>query len=178
PMKTNRILVAGKGTYIADIDIPGTLHMAVVRSPYAHARIRRVDTRVADALPGVVTTVVGEEIRASTRPMPTHSPALGEKPCPLYALAVDKVRYVGEPVAALAAALPRRDARSPGEPDPGHRARGRWRVRLEAPDLPRGAAHRLSREEARAARSLDRGADREPHGRRPRARDAARLRGR
>src|SRR5438034_1045814 len=37
PMKTNRILVAGKGTYIADIDIPGTLHMAVVRSPYAHA---------------------------------------------------------------------------------------------------------------------------------------------
>ena len=103
PMKTNRILVAGKGTYIADIDIPGTLHMAVVRSPYAHARIRRVDTRVADALPGVVTTVVGEEIRASTRPMPTHSPALGEKPCPLYALAVDKVRYVGEPVAAVVA---------------------------------------------------------------------------
>ena len=103
PAKTNRLLVAGKATYVADIDIPGTLHMAVVRSPYAHARIRRVDTRAADALPGVVTTISGAEIRANTGAIPTHSPALGEKPCPIYALAIDKVRYAGEPVAAVVA---------------------------------------------------------------------------
>ena len=103
PAKTNRLLVAGKATYVADIDIPGTLHMAVVRSPYAHARIRRVDTRAADALPGVVTTISGAEIRANTGAIPTHSPALGEKPCPIYALATDKVRYAGEPVAAVVA---------------------------------------------------------------------------
>src|SRR5437016_306925 len=103
PAKTNRLLVAGKATYVADIDIPGTLHMAVVRSPYAHARIRRVDTRAADALSGVVTTISGAEIRANTGAIPTHSPALGEKPCPIYALAIDKVRYAGEPVAAVVA---------------------------------------------------------------------------
>src|SRR5258708_29924645 len=88
PMKTNRLLVAGKGTYVADIDLPGTLHMAVVRSPYAHAHLRSIDTRAADAHPGVVATIVGEEVRQHTRPIPTHSPALGEKPCAIYALAV------------------------------------------------------------------------------------------
>ncbi len=103
PGKTNRLLVAGKGTYVADIDLPGTLHMAVVRSLYAHARLRSIDARAADAHPGVVATIVGEEVRQHTRPIPTHSPALGEKPCPIYALAVDKVRYAGEPVAAVVA---------------------------------------------------------------------------
>src|SRR3989442_4931416 len=101
--KTNRLLVAGKATYVADIDIPGTLHMAVVRSPYAHARIRRIDTRAADALPGAVTTISGAEIRSNTGATPTHSPALGEQPCPIYALGIDKVRYSREPVAAMVA---------------------------------------------------------------------------
>src|SRR5262245_23431065 len=92
PGKTNRILVAGKGVYVADIELPDMLHMAVVRSPYAHARIRTIDTNGAHGLPGVVATVVGEEIRQHTNPIPTHSPALGEKPCPIYALAIDVVR--------------------------------------------------------------------------------------
>ena len=103
PGKTNRLLVTGKGTFVADIDLPDTVHMAVVRSPYAHARIRGVDTRAADALPGVVATITGDEVRQHTRPIPTHSPALGEKPCPIYALAIDMVRYAGEPVAAVVA---------------------------------------------------------------------------
>lgn len=103
PGKTNRLLVTGKGTFVADIDLPDTVHMAVVRSPYAHARIRGVDTRAADALPGVVATITGDEVRQHTRPIPTHSPALGEKPCPIYALAIDMVRYAGAPVAAVVA---------------------------------------------------------------------------
>ena len=40
PGKTNRLLVAGRATYVADIELPGVLHMAVVRSPYAHARLK------------------------------------------------------------------------------------------------------------------------------------------
>ncbi len=103
PGKTNRLLVAGKGVYVADIELPDMLHMAVVRSPYAHARIRGIDTNGARGVPDVVATIVGDEIREHTHPIPTHSPALGEKPCPIYALAIDVVRYVGEPVAAVVA---------------------------------------------------------------------------
>jgi carbon-monoxide dehydrogenase large subunit len=101
--KTNRVLAAGKGTFVADIALPGTCHMAVVRSPYAHARIRSVEASAALEQPGVIGVVSGEEIRRETRPIPTHSPALGEKQIPIYALATDKVRYVGEPVAAVVA---------------------------------------------------------------------------
>ncbi len=104
--KTNRILVAGKGTFVGDISLPGTCHMTVVRSPHAHARIRSVDTSRADAFPGVVATLTGNEIRDATKPIPVHSPALGEKGFQLYALAFDKVRYVGEPVAAVIADTP------------------------------------------------------------------------
>ena len=103
PALNNRILAAGKGTFVGDIDLPGMCHMAMVRSPYAHARIKAIDTSAADRLPGVITTIVGEEVRQKTNPIPTHSPALGEKRIKLYALAVDKVRYVGEPVAAVVA---------------------------------------------------------------------------
>ena len=103
PGKTNRLLVAGNGVYVADIEMPNMLHMAVVRSPYAHARIRSIDTNGAHGLPGVVATIVGEEVRQHTNPIPTHSPALGERPCPIYALAIDVVRYAGEPVAAVVA---------------------------------------------------------------------------
>src|SRR5437867_9457945 len=104
--KTNRILAAGKGTFVGDISLPGTCHMTVVRSPHAHARIRSVDTSRADAFPGVAATLTGSEIRDATKPIPVHSPALGEKGFQLYALAFDKVRYVGEPVAAVIAETP------------------------------------------------------------------------
>jgi carbon-monoxide dehydrogenase large subunit len=103
PALHNRILAAGKATYVGDVNLPGVSHMAVVRSTYAHARIKEIDTSAAERLPGVIATVVGEEIRKNTNPIPTHSPALGEKRILLYALAVDKVRYVGEPIAAVVA---------------------------------------------------------------------------
>jgi carbon-monoxide dehydrogenase large subunit len=103
PALHNRILAAGKATFVGDVNLPGVSHMAVVRSTYAHARIKEIDTSAAERLPGVIATVVGEEIRKNTNPIPTHSPALGEKRILLYALAVDKVRYVGEPIAAVVA---------------------------------------------------------------------------
>jgi carbon-monoxide dehydrogenase large subunit len=103
PGKTNQVLAAGKGTFVGDIDLPRMCHLAVVRSPYAHARIKSIDTAAAEKLPGVIRTIVGDEIVRNTKPIPTHSPALGEKKFELYALAIGKVRYVGEPVAAVVA---------------------------------------------------------------------------
>ena len=103
PMKTNRVLAAGKGTYVADIALPNTCHMAIVRSPYAHARIRSIDTKAAAALPGVLAVATGADVRREMNPIPVHTPALGEKKIPIWALAVDTLRYVGEPVAAVVA---------------------------------------------------------------------------
>src|SRR5258706_13250094 len=50
----------GKGNYIDDLTLPGMLHMAILRSPHAHARIKSVDTSAASAKPGVVAVVTGE----------------------------------------------------------------------------------------------------------------------
>ena len=101
--KTNRLLAAGRGTYVADISLPGCCHLAVVRSPHAHAHIKAIDTAEADRMAGVLVTVTGQDVVRETKALPTHSPALGEKPCSVYALAAGKVRYVGEPVAAVVA---------------------------------------------------------------------------
>ena len=103
PGKNNQILTAGKGTFVGDITLPGMCHLAVVRSPYAHARIKSIDTSAAEQVPGVITTITGEEIVRNTKPIPTHSSALGEKKFQFYALAIGKARYVGEPVAAVVA---------------------------------------------------------------------------
>src|SRR2546426_6134986 len=51
--------IRGKGNYVDDISLPGMLHMAILRSPFAHARIRSLNTNVAQALPGVVAVPRG-----------------------------------------------------------------------------------------------------------------------
>src|SRR5207247_9918917 len=66
--------IRGKGTYIDDIVLPGMLHMAILRSPLAHARINSIDTSRAAALPGVVAVVTGELMAAHNLAwMPTLS---------------------------------------------------------------------------------------------------------
>jgi carbon-monoxide dehydrogenase large subunit len=92
-------LLAGRATYTDDVRLPGMLHAAVLRSLHAHARIARIDTSRARALPGVVAVVTGEDARALTNPLP----AFCAEPVVQYALAVDKVRFAGEAVAAVAA---------------------------------------------------------------------------
>ena len=102
---TNRQLAAGKGTFVADIALPHMAHLAVVRSPHAHARIRSIDTKAAEAVPGVVCVVTGAEIVANTDPIPPayDTTAMFAKQIETYALAIKKARYVGEPVAAVVA---------------------------------------------------------------------------
>src|SRR5690242_16335116 len=54
-------LITGQGRYIDDFVLPGMLFMAVVRSPYAHARVLRIDSSAAETMPGVVAVVTGEQ---------------------------------------------------------------------------------------------------------------------
>ncbi|MCL6500310.1 MAG: carbon monoxide dehydrogenase, partial [Firmicutes bacterium] len=90
--------VRGKGQYLDDIKLPGMLHMEILRSPYAHARIRSVDTSRAKALPGVVAVLTGHDLAAHNLAwMPTLS---GDTQA---VLATDKVRFQGQEVAAVVA---------------------------------------------------------------------------
>src|SRR5438093_6372228 len=52
--------IRGKGNYLDDIELPGMLHMAILRSPHAHARIKSVETAAASGMPGVIAVVTGE----------------------------------------------------------------------------------------------------------------------
>ncbi len=87
--------MAGLAKYTDDIALPRMLHAKILRSPYAHARIRSIDTSLAEAMEGVHAVVVGAE-------MPTRYGVIPWTPDE-QALAADKVRYVGDAVAAVAA---------------------------------------------------------------------------
>ncbi len=93
--------IQGRGHYVDDIQLPGMLHMAILRSPYAHARITSIDTTAAGALPGVVAVVTGELLAEHNLAwMPTLS---GDTQA---VLATDKVRMQGQEVACVVAEDP------------------------------------------------------------------------
>ena len=96
-------LVQGLSHYVDDLRMADVLHVAILRSPHAHARINRVNTDAALALPGVVSVVTGADIGDSVGSVPcaAANPTLRTPPHPV--LAQDVVRYVGEPVAAVVA---------------------------------------------------------------------------
>ena len=96
-------LLRGRGRYLDDLSVPGMLHAAFVRSPFAHARILGIETEAARAHPGVVAVFTGHDIADSTLPMTT---ALGReevKAASHHALPTDKVRHVGDPVVVVVA---------------------------------------------------------------------------
>ena len=92
-------LLTGRGKYIDDMAVPNMAHAAVLRSPYAHARIKSIDTSKARALPGVILVMTGAEAVEQTGPLPCFS----NPPTAQYCIAVDKVRHVGEAVVAVVA---------------------------------------------------------------------------
>jgi len=99
--KEDSRFIQGRGNYLDDIVLPGMLHMAILRSPIAHGRLRSIDTSAAQALPGVVAVVTGELMAAHKLAwMPTLS---GDTQA---VLATDKVRYQGQEVAAVIATDP------------------------------------------------------------------------
>jgi len=95
-------LIKGLAHYVDDIKLPDTLHVAFVRSQYAHARINSIDTSAARSAPGVVAVYTGKDV-AKIGPVPCAS-ALPELKVPDYrVLAQDKVLFVGHPIAAVVA---------------------------------------------------------------------------
>src|ERR1700758_4218072 len=95
-------LVRGKGIFVDDQKLTGMLHIRFVRSSYAHAMIKRVDVSKAAALPGVVCTLTGAEVKGMVNPFIEIGPDVGQKIAD-YPLAVDKIVYQGEPFAAVVA---------------------------------------------------------------------------
>jgi len=101
--KEDHRLTTGKGRYLADLSMPGMLHLTFVRSERAHATINSIDTSEAMALPGVVAIVTGEDIKEKILPMPQPvvQPGLPAKFPKHWPLAVGKVKFHGEPIAAV-----------------------------------------------------------------------------
>ena len=96
-------LIQGLAHYVADISLPGTLHAAVVRSPYAHARLGKIDSSAAASAPGVVAVLTGEDTKGKLGSVPVAADLPDLKVPPHPPLADGKVRYVGEPVAVVVA---------------------------------------------------------------------------
>ncbi|MCH8235680.1 MAG: molybdopterin-dependent oxidoreductase [Chloroflexi bacterium] len=96
-------LITGRGKYVDDIRLTGMTHMAFVRSPYAHANIRSVDTSAAANAPGVLTVFTGADLQEQLGGLPVAwlLPDLKQPPHP--PLAYETVRYVGDAVAVVVA---------------------------------------------------------------------------
>ena len=101
PRLEARAKVTGRIEYAHNLRLPGMLYGKLFRSAVAHGRIRAIDTSAAAAMAGVVRVVTGEDIRGLI-PSPYYGPAFHDQ----HILALDKVRYVGEPVAAVFAIDP------------------------------------------------------------------------
>src|SRR5947209_7541041 len=100
PRVEDERLMRGTGRYIDDLEpFPGCKVAAIVRSPYAHAHIRHIDVEAALQVPGVVGAITGANVRQEMRPFSVGVPA----PIEYYPMAIDKVRFVGEPVAVVVA---------------------------------------------------------------------------
>jgi aerobic carbon-monoxide dehydrogenase large subunit len=98
-------LITGRGRYVDDIQLPGTLHAVIVRSPEAHAKITSIDASPAEARPGVQLVLTGEDLKdlAAPLPMAWAPPGVEVKTPEHWPLARGKVCHVGDPVAVVVA---------------------------------------------------------------------------
>ncbi len=96
-------LLRGESTYVDDIKLSGMLYAAILRSPYPHARIVRIDTSKAKKNEGVVAVYTGQELIKDVGPLVVETVLPESKVPKHYPLAVDEVKFVGEPVAVVVA---------------------------------------------------------------------------
>ncbi len=102
-------LLAGRGSYTDDLDLPGQAHAWILRSPYAHGVIRSIGTEVARAMPGVLAVWTATDLDAMgygeirSAPLGKNRDGTPMRETPRPALARDKLRYVGDPVAIVVA---------------------------------------------------------------------------
>ena len=97
-------LMQGRGLYVSDMELPRMAHVVFLRSPHAHARIVGIDTAAVKQMQGVIAVVTGEELASVITPwvgVLTHMKGL--KSAPQHAIAIDRVRWQGEAVAAVVA---------------------------------------------------------------------------
>jgi 2-furoyl-CoA dehydrogenase large subunit len=103
PRKEDERLLRGQGAFVDDEGMHRMGHAWFLRSPYAHAHIVSIDTSEAEAVPGVYAILTGEEVATLQQPFMETAPDPGSR-VQDYCLAVEKVRYAGEPVAVVLAA--------------------------------------------------------------------------
>jgi aerobic carbon-monoxide dehydrogenase large subunit len=98
-------ILSGEARYVDDLVVPGALHLALVRSPHAHARITSIDTEAASAMPGVVAVFTGADLAGDwAGPMPCAWPVVEDMKSPAhFPITADKARYVGDAVAVVVA---------------------------------------------------------------------------
>ena len=101
PRLEGRAKVTGRAEYVHNLRLPGMLHGKIFRSTIAHGRVKRIDAGAARAVAGVHRVITGADIR-TVIPDPHYGPAFHDQPI----LALDKVRYAGEPVALVLAEDP------------------------------------------------------------------------
>lgn len=105
--KEDQRLITGRTRWTDNIVLPGMLHLAMVRSPYAHATITSIDTSAAAKAPGVVTVFTGQDVKDVQGSLPCAWPITTDQKAPDHpAIAVDRVAFSGEVVAVVAAATP------------------------------------------------------------------------
>jgi carbon-monoxide dehydrogenase large subunit len=103
PRKEDDRLLRGDGRFTDDVDLPHTLHMAVLRCPFPHARIGAIDTADAERLPGVRQVLVGRDIARLSRPITVLRPVPGVPDLRFFALAQDVAAFEGQPVVSVVA---------------------------------------------------------------------------
>jgi aerobic carbon-monoxide dehydrogenase large subunit len=96
-------LLTGLGSFVDDRQVAGVLHVAFRRSDQAHARFRAMDTAAARAAPGVTAVFTAADFEGRIKPLRATSRMRGYYATPIRALAHEKVRYVGEPIAGVVA---------------------------------------------------------------------------
>ena len=99
PRVDGSVKATGEAKFTFDLTLPGMLYGEILRSPYPHARIRSIDISKAEALPGVKVVITGRDT-GEVRFGCIDTPRYPADQCPL---AIDKVRYIGEDVAVVAA---------------------------------------------------------------------------
>ena len=101
-------LITGHGAYTDDVKLPGMTYMAILRSPYGHARIKSINVVPARQIPGVVAVYTGADLQGKLNPIPCAwlIPDSDLKTPPYLALATDTVRFTGDGVAAVVATSP------------------------------------------------------------------------
>jgi len=103
PRVEDEPLLRGQAGFVADLKPEGLLHVALLRSPLAHARVKSIDVAAARQAPGVVAVFTGTDLLGSSEPFRVHITTPGAIAPDRSVIALDRVRFVGEVLAAAVA---------------------------------------------------------------------------